>query len=119
MKAMKRFISVFAAAILCFATLAFTACGEEKATAYTVIVTDTNGTTLEGITVGICSYDEATQEKGNCLTPVATDADGKAVIEADEGTYIVNDDTLPSGYACKEKYVLKAYGEYTIVVVND
>ena len=119
MKKMKRWIALIATAILCFATLAFTACGEKDATAYTVIVTNESGTALENVTVGICSYDETTGQKGNCLAPIATDADGKVVFEVEEGTYIVTDDTLSGGYSCKEKYVLKAYGEYTIVVVND
>ena len=119
MKKMKRILALIATAILCFATLTFTACGEKDATAYTLIVTDASGKAIENVNVGICAYDEATGEKGNCLAPIATDANGKATFEADEATYVVNEDVLSGGYKCKEKYVLKAYGEYTIVLVVD
>ena len=119
MKKMKKVLALIVTAILCFATLAVTACGEKDATAYTLIVTDASGNVLEGVSVGICSYDEASGEKGNCLAPITTDADGKAVFETEEGVYVVNDDVLSGGYQSKEKYVLKAYGEYTIVLVNN
>ena len=58
----------------------------------------------------------STKEKGSCLAPVATDDDGKAVVEVEEGTYILNNDTLGS-YKYKEDYVVKEYGEYTVIVV--
>ena len=41
--------------------------------------------------------------------------DGKVVIEADEGVYVINDELFSNSYTA-EKCVLKAYGEYTLVL---
>ena len=115
MKKLNRFIAFVAMAILCFAMFTFAGCNE-KATAYTILVQDESGKAVKNVQVGLCSYNEETKEKGSCLTPVATDDDGKAVVEVEEGVYILNNDTLGS-YKYKEDYVVKAYGEYTVVVV--
>lgn len=129
MSTLKKFLSLFAAAILCMGLFAFVSCDGESAqgessqtaaTNYTLLVKDANGEAISNLSVGICTYDEATGTKGACLLPVKTDENGKAVIEADEGTYTLNEDLFAStSYSCQEKYVLKAYGEYTIVLVTE
>ncbi|MBQ7368497.1 MAG: hypothetical protein IJW60_02160 [Clostridia bacterium] len=118
MKKLKTFIYLLAASVLTTLVMLAAACGGSKGAAYTLLVKDESGNALSGVLVGICSYDETTGEKSNCLTPATTDENGKVVLEADEGTYTVNEDTL-GNYSCKETYVLKAYGEYTIVLVTD
>lgn len=115
MKKLNKFIAFVATAILCFAMFSFVGCNK-KATAYTICVQDASGNAVKNVQVGLCSYNEETKEKGSCLEPVETDDDGKAVVEVEEGTYILNNDTLGS-YKYKEDYVVKAYGEYTVVVV--
>ena len=115
MKKLNKFIAFIATAILCFTMFAFVGC-DKKATAYTICVQDANGNAVENVLVRLCSYNEETKEKGTCLNPVATDENGKAVVEIEEGTYILNNDTLGS-YKYKEDYVVKEYGEYTVVVV--
>lgn len=124
MRKLKKFFSLFAAAILCMGLFAFVSCDKESAqtnaTNYVLYVKDASGEAIANLNVGICTYDETTGTKGSCLAPVKTDENGKAVIEADEGTYTVNEDLFSStSYACQEKYVLKAYGEYTIVLVTE
>ena len=117
MKKIKTLISLLAASALALCVMLVAACGG-NATAYTLLVKDENGNALSGVTIGICTYDETTGEKTNCLTPKTTDESGKVVLEADEGTYTVNQDAL-GNYSCQETYVLKAYGEYTIVLIAD
>ncbi len=114
MKKLNQLLALIAAAVLSLGVLVLTACGG-TATAYTVYVKDANGAAIEGVRIGICSYDETTGEKGSCLAPKTTDADGKVVLEADEGTYIINDELFSSAYEA-EKCVLTAYGEYTLVL---
>ena len=111
----KRLLSILAAAIMCLGMFMFASCND-KATAYTIYVKDANGAAMANVMIGICEYDEATGEKAACLAPVTTDAEGKAVIEATEKTYTINDDVL-GNYSCQQKYVFKAYGEYTVVLV--
>ncbi len=118
MKKIKTLISLLAASVLAACVMLVAACGGGNATAYTLLVKDENGNALSGVLVGICTYDETTGEKTNCLTPATTDENGKVVLQADEGTYTVNEETL-GVYSCQETYVLKAYGEYTIVLVTE
>ena len=114
-----KLLSLVAAAILSLGVMLICACGGgEAATAYTVYVKDESGKAISNVTVGICVYDEATGEKSTCLIPKLSDENGKVVLEADEATYTINEDAL-GAYKCKQKYVLKAYGEYTIVLVTD
>ena len=114
MRTLNKLIALAAAAILSLGMLVLTACGG-TATAYTVYVKDASGTAIAGVRIGICSYDETTGEKGSCLAPKTTDADGKVVIEADEGVYVINDELFSNSYTA-EKCVLKAYSEYTLVL---
>ena len=116
MKKLNKFIAFVATAVLCFAMFAFAGCGE-KATAYTICVQDESGNAVKNVQIGLCSYNEDTKEKGNCLNPVATDENGKAVVEVEEATYILNNDTLGS-YKYKQDYIVKEYGEYTVIVVE-
>ena len=110
-----KLLSIVAAAILTLGVMLMCACGGE-ATAYTVYVKDESGNAISNVMVGICTYDETTGEKSNCLNPKTSDENGKVVFEEAEATYTINEDTL-GNYQCKEKYVLKAYGEYTIVLI--
>ena len=117
----KKFISVLAAAILCLGVFSFVACNNDKptaATAYTIYVKDASGNAIQNVMIGICTYDEATGEKGACLTPSQTDANGKVVLQATEATYIVNEEIFASEYNAQEKCVLKAYGDYTLVLIS-
>ncbi len=119
MKKVHKFLSLVAAAILSLGVMLVCACGGSgSATAYTVYVKDESGNAISNVMVGICVYDEATGEKSKCLNPELSDENGKVVLEADEATYTINEDTL-GAYKCKQKYVLKAYGEYTIVLVTE
>lgn len=113
-----KILSLIAAAVLALGVMLISACGGGSATAYTVYVKDESGNAISNVNVGICVYDEATGEKSTCLPPKLSDEEGKVVLEADEATYTINEDTL-GGYQCKQTYVLKAYGEYTIVLVAD
>ena len=120
MKAMKKLISLIFVAVLCLGIFAVASCGEEetpKATAYTICVTDANGNAIEGVMIGICTYDEATGVKGSCKAPKTTDANGKVVFNETEGVYILNEDTFNSVYTAQQKCVLTAYGEYTVVLL--
>lgn len=117
MKKVYKFLSLVAAAVLALGVMLICACGGGEATAYTVYVKDESGNAISNVMVGICTYDEATGEKSNCLTPKLSDENGKVVFEENEATYTINEDTL-GNYKCKEKCVLKAYGEYTIVLVT-
>ena len=117
MKNVKKFLSILAASILALGVMFISACGD-NATAYTVYVKDESGNAISGVQIGICIYDETTGEKSTCLPPKASDENGKVVLEAEEATYAINEDTL-GDYKCKQTYVLKAYGEYTIVLVAD
>ncbi len=118
MKKVTKILSLVAASILALGVMLISACGGGSATAYTVYVKDESGNAIANVNVGICVYDEATGEKSTCLAPVLSDENGKVVLEADEATYAINEDAL-GGYKCKQTYVLKAYGEYTIVLVAD
>lgn len=113
-----KFLSLVAASVLALGVMLICACGGGSATAYTVYVKDENGNAISNVMVGICEYDETTGEKSACLNPKLSDENGKVVLEANEATYTINGDTL-GNYKCKETYVLKAYGEYTIVLVTD
>lgn len=119
MKVMKKLISLLFVAVLCLGIFSFASCDDEapKATAYTIYVQDANGNAIEGVMIGICTYDEATGEKGSCEMPQPTDANGKVVLEKAEGVYVLNEDAFSSSYSAKEKYVLKAYGDYTVVLL--
>ena len=120
MKVIKKLVSLIFVAVLCLGIFSVASCGEEetpKATAYTICVTDANGNAIEGVMIGICTYNEATGEKGACKQPKATDANGKVVLSDEEGVYVLNEDTFSSTYSAKEKYVFKAYGEYTVVLL--
>jgi len=120
MTKLKKFFSVLAAAILCLGLFSFVACNNDKpaaATAYTVYVKDADGNAIENVLIGICTYDETTGEKGACLTPTATDKNGKVVLQATKGTYVVNDEIFAGQYTVKEKCVLKAYGDYTVILL--
>lgn len=118
MTKVQKFLSLVAAAILSLGVMLICACGGGSATAYTVYVKDESGNAIANVNVGICVYDETTGEKSTCLMPKLSDENGKVVLEADEATYTINGDTL-GNYKCKQTYVLKAYGEYTIVLVTD
>ncbi len=117
MKAIKKLVSLIFVAVLCLGIFSVASCDEEKPTAYTICVTDANGNAIEGVMIGICTYDETTGVKGACKQPVATDANGKVVLNETEGVYVLNEDTFTSTYTAKEKYVFKAYGEYTVVLL--
>ena len=120
MKAIKKLISLIFVAVLCLGIFTVAGCGEEdtpKATAYTIYVQDANGNAIEGVMIGICTYDEATGEKGAGKAPKATDASGKVVFNDAEGVYVLNEDTFSSTYTAKQKYVFKAYGDYTVVLL--
>ena len=117
MKKAHKLLSLIAATILTLGVMLICACGGgEPATAYTVYVKDESGNAISNVMVGICVYDETTGEKSTCLNPKLSDEDGKVVFEENEGTYIINEDTL-GNYKCKEKCLLKAYGDYTIVLI--
>lgn len=62
---------------------------------YTVTVVDADGAPLAGATVQLCVGDL-------CRLPVATDANGVAVIEADAGDYTVK--VTLSGYTGEAQY---------------
>ena len=120
MKAIKKLISLIFVAVLCLGIFSVASCGEEetpKATAYTICVQDEDGKAIEGVLIGICTYDEATEQKGACKEPKTTDANGKVVFNEAEGVYILNEDTFSSSYTAKQKYVFKAYNEYTVVLI--
>ena len=117
MKAIKKIVSLIFVAMLCLGIFSVASCGEEKPTAYTICVTDASGNAIEGVYIGICTYDEATGVKGACKTPKTTDAKGKVVLTEAEGVYVLNEDAFNSTYTAKEKYVFKAYGEYTVVLL--
>lgn len=117
MKNVRKILSLFAASLLALGVMLISACSG-SATAYTVYVKDENGNAISNVNVGICVYDETTGEKSTCLQPKLSDENGKVVLEADEATYTINGDTL-GNYKCKETYVLKAYGDYTIILVTD
>lgn len=86
------------------------------ATAYTVYVTDANGNPIEGVRIGICSYNLETHTKGSCEQPIATDANGKVVFNNPEAVYIINNEIFIDEYTAQEDCVLTAYGEYTLVL---
>ena len=60
MKAIKKIVSLIFVAMLCLGIFSVASCGEEKPTAYTICVTDASGNAIEGVYIGICTYDEAT-----------------------------------------------------------
>lgn len=66
---------------------------------YTVKVVDENGNPVAGAYVQLC---EATEE-GRCFMPIATDANGVATMELEEGPYktMVN---MADGYTFSEEY---------------
>ena len=119
MKAIKKIVSLIFVAMLCLGIFSVASCNEEppKATAYTIYVKDASGNAIEGVLIGICTYDETTGEKGACKQPVATDANGKVVFNETEGVYVLNDDTFSSTYTAQTKYVFKAYGDYPVVLL--
>ena len=119
MRVLKRLATVLMACMLCFGLFGIVACGGGEdggeATNYTVIVKDADGNALQGIRIGLCTYDEATEQKGACGQLQTTDANGKVVFTTEEGVWIVNDGAFSSNYTA-DKCVLKAYGEYTLVL---
>ena len=121
MKHLKRLLSLMAAAVLALGILAFTACGGSS-DAYTIYLKDANGNAITNVKIGICTYEESTGQKGGCLNLETTDADGKVVFDeadgATEGCWTLNDlSTVFNTYEFPtEKYVFKAYGEYTVVL---
>lgn len=119
MRVLKRLATILMACMLCFGLFGIVACGGgdggNDATNYTVIVKDADGNALQGIRIGLCTYDEATEIKGACGQPKTTDANGKVVFDNAEGVWIVNSDLFSANYTA-EKCVLKAYGEYTLVL---
>ncbi|MBQ7924019.1 MAG: hypothetical protein IJ329_01785 [Clostridia bacterium] len=128
MRKMKKIGAILAAATLSLGVCAFAACGDNgnddsaRTDAYTIIVTDANGNAISNLSIGICTYDETTHAKGECLIPEKTDANGKVVFdaadEAVEGVYTLNTDML-SDYQAQETYVFKDYGEYTVVLIAE
>ena len=117
MKIMKKLLFTLFAVVLCLGVFSFAGCGEEEATAYTIYVEDANGDAIEGVQIGICTYDESTGEKGNCLQPKTTDANGKVVLNADQAVYALNTDLFESEYSAQDHYIFKAYGDYTVVLI--
>lgn len=123
MKVLTKLFSLLCGIMLCFT---FACCGggntstdssaTAPATAYTVYVTDANGDPIQGVRIGICTYDETTHEKGSCEQPIATDANGKVVFNNPEAVYIVNNETFIDEYVAQADCILKAYGEYTLVL---
>lgn len=126
MKVLTKLFSLLVACMLCFA-LCCCGGGENSssstdssavapATEYTVYVVDPQGNPIEGVRIGICTYDESTGIKGGCLQPKNTDAEGKVVFNNTESVYIINEDLFEGEYTAQAKCVLKAYGEYTVVL---
>ena len=127
MKVLVKLFSLICAVMLCFA---FGACGGgddsssspadssvvAPATEYTIFVVDTQGNPLADVFVGICTYNEATGEKGSCFNPIRSDANGKVVFTQPESVYIVNEEIFEDEYVAQESCVLTAYGEYTLVL---
>ena len=130
MKKMKKLGALLAASILSLGVGAFAACGDDNndngndnagaaTDAYTLVVKDADGNVLQDVRVGICTYDETTHEKGTCLNPEKTDANGKVVFDANDGVedgevYTLN----PIGdWEAQQTYVFKAYDEYTVVLI--
>ena len=129
MKKMKKIGALLAAGILSLGVGAFAACGDDNDNdgsgaakdAYTITVKDENGNAIQGIRIGVCTYDKTTQQKGTCLAPEATDANGKVVFDKNdnvtEGVYALNTDLFSAQYETQETYVFEAYGEYTVVLI--
>ncbi len=128
MKFLSKLFTLIMACMLCFGLVA---CGGNSstdstsdtnstvtapATAYTVYAKDESGNPIANVEIGICTYNETTGVKGNCLRPVTTDADGKVVLQETEGVYIVNEGLFEADYEATAHCILKAYGEYTIVL---
>ncbi|MBE5745608.1 MAG: hypothetical protein E7355_05715 [Clostridiales bacterium] len=130
MKKMKKIGALLAAGILSLGVGAFAACGDDNNNddngaakdAYTITVKDANGNAIEGIRIGVCTYDKTTQQKGMCLAPEATDANGKVVFDKNdnvtEGVYALNTDLFSAQYETQETYVFEAYGEYTVILIE-
>ena len=122
MKLWKKVCSFVAACCLCFG---FTACGNSDggdANAYTLIVKDANGNTLSGVSIGLCVYDATKEDdKGTCLPPKTTDANGKVVFDAStnavEGKYVLSENE--PNYQWKEHYIVESYGEYTVILIAE
>ncbi len=126
MKKMKKFGSILMAGVLSLGLCALAACGDddknddkgENATAYTVIVKDSEGNYVEGCKVGICVWDDEVNDKTTCYTPIASDANGKIVFEYPEGKYVLSDGDADDGYTVAEKtHFLTTHGTTTITVV--
>jgi len=130
MKKMKKIGALLAAGILSLGVGAFAACGDDNNNddngaakdAYTITVKDANGNAIEGIRIGVGTYDKTTQQKGMCLAPDATDAIGKVVFDKNdnvtEGVYALNTDLFSAQYETQETYVFEAYGEYTVILIE-
>ena len=90
MRVLKKLCTVLMSALLCLGMCGLVACGggnnegEVEATNYTVIVKDVNGNALQGIRIGLCSYNEETDTKGACGQLQTTDANGKVVFENED-----------------------------------
>lgn len=119
MKLWKKVCSFVAALGLC---LGFTACGGSSADGYTLIVKDSNGNALAGVSIGLCVYDASKEDdKGSCLPPKTTDANGKVVFDAStnavEGKYVLSENE--PNYQWKEHYIVESYGEYTVILIAE
>ena len=86
--------------------------GEESpASCYRVIVTDKNGSPVQGVAIQFCSDETCTMQK--------TDADGAAIFNMPEGTsYTVHILKVPKGYApdTAEYPVPAAYGDIPLTL---
>ena len=79
MKTLKKFASIFMAAMMCFAMFVFASCGDKKETytAYEFTLVYENGEPAKDISVQLCTIDKTTGELGMCYMPVAADENGK------------------------------------------
>ena len=77
--------------LLALTVSALTACGDSKKTNYEVLVNDTAGKPVSGVTIQFCSDTECTLG--------TTNENGIAVFEKKAGSYTVHVLKTPEGYA--------------------
>ena len=104
---------------------AMTACGgggsddsssvETPATAYTITVLNANGSKAQDVMVQVCTADMTM-----CLMPIPVDANGTAIISADEKEYVVHvwDSMMSQEYSLQGNHTVTAYGSYTVQIAE-
>ena len=112
MKLLKKVGSFVASCVLC---LGFAACGGGADDGYTLIVKDTNGNVMSNYYITICVVENGV--KTTCLTPQATDSNGKVVFQVEKGNYAVSDANTMDNITLQGDYLLTNYGTTNVTVI--